>query len=73
MQFDYSAAPMSYETACEIHDRIETTRDELRFDFYRAAARYAALRTAWHLASPDERREIWTRNAPPRITRLLMH
>jgi hypothetical protein len=49
---------MNYETACEIHDIIEATKHELRLDLYRAAARYAALRTSWHLVSPDERREM---------------
>ncbi len=49
---------MNYERACEIHDAIETTNHELRFDLYQAAARYAALRTTWHLAFPEDRREM---------------
>ena len=49
---------MNYETICEVHELMEATGHELRFDLYRAAARYAALRTSWHLASLQERREM---------------
>lgn len=51
---------MNYAIACEIHRQLESTGYELRFDFYRAVTRYAALRTEWHFASPDERREMDT-------------
>lgn len=49
---------MTFENACRIHDTIESTKHELRTDLYRCAARYAALRAEWHLATPEERREL---------------
>lgn len=52
------ASSMNYETACEIYDLGELTGDELRFGLYRAAARYAALRTEWQLSSREARREM---------------
>ena len=49
---------MTYELAAQIHNTIEATGSELRLDLYRAAVRYSLLRSEWHLASPDERREM---------------
>jgi len=49
---------MTYELASQIHESIEATGNELRFDLYRAAVRYSVLRCEWHLACPDTRREM---------------
>jgi len=52
---------MTCELAAQIHNAIEATGNELRLDLYRAAVRYSVLRSEWHLASPDERREMESR------------
>jgi hypothetical protein len=49
---------MTYELATQIHNAIEGTGHELRFDLYHAAVRYSFLRCEWHLSSPDARREM---------------
>jgi hypothetical protein len=52
---------MNYELASQIHVSIEATEHELRVDLYRAAVRYSALRSEWHLANPDARHEMENR------------
>ena len=49
---------MTYELASQIHESIEVTKHELRFDLYYAAVRYSVLRCEWHLSAPDARREM---------------
>lgn len=49
---------MTYEKASDIYDAVEATRHELRLHFYRAAARYAAIRVEWLLSDFEGRREI---------------
>lgn len=41
------------------HDAIEqSSLDQLRADLYSAAVRYARIRADWHLAPPDQRKEM---------------
>jgi hypothetical protein len=63
---------MNYVIASEIHACFEATAGELRFDLYRAAARYAALRAKWHLASPMSGTN-WMCDAWPPTMGLSMH
>ena len=53
---------MTYELACQIHESIEATRHELRFDLYHAAVRYSALRCEWLLSVPEARGEMESRH-----------
>ena len=49
---------MTHDQVSLIHEDIEATQHELRLDLYRNAARYAALRTSWHLSSRETRGEL---------------
>jgi cation transport regulator ChaB len=52
---------MSYDQVSEIYLKIEATEIDLRFDLYRAALRYASLRSEWYLASREERKDMEAR------------
>ena len=52
---------MTYDQASHIYEAIEASNNDLRFDLYRAAVRYATLRSEWHLSSQEDRREMEAR------------
>ena len=50
---------MDFETARRVYNQIETTKSvRSKRQMLTLAVRYARVRTDWHLASPDERREM---------------
>ena len=50
---------MNIQTAQRVHEAIQdSSLDVLRAELYAAAARYARIRTDWHLAPVDQQKEI---------------